>query len=226
MDMPAKYEDLTDVLAEVSRSVPDNRFIWCMAADGFETIVSCRKGLLLGGALSPWFLRNTGTFWYDVPDTMWMSKPHVALIERAIAPLLEWIPLMEDIAKTGDSMLLVTQEISGELVRTLSVNSLRGALKCSAVRLADDLHGYRLPGVDALGKPAKAPPREANGLPKADEAWIRRTATVLFPDSDEEWGVSLSDVAIISVGGDSYDEQQDRLRFLVRAIQAPRTKSA
>src|SRR5437867_12637900 len=110
MDRAEEYRDLLEVLAEVRRSVPDNRSIWGMAADGFETTVSHRHGLLLGGAWSPHFLRDTGTSWWDVPWTMHLWNPRVVVIEKAREPLPAWLPLMEAIAQAGESLLLVTED--------------------------------------------------------------------------------------------------------------------
>src|SRR4051794_14756138 len=104
------YSDLSDILAEVMPGVPDNRFIWCVAADGFETTVSRRQGLILGGAWSPHFLRDGADSWWDVPWTMRLWAPRILAIEKAAAPLQQWLPLMEAVAKAGESLLIVTRE--------------------------------------------------------------------------------------------------------------------
>ena len=227
MNMSIKYEDLMGMLAEVRRSVLDNRFIWCVAADGFETSVSYRTGLLLGGALSPYFLRDDGWGWDEVPWVMWLRRSRLVVIENAIAPVSEWVPLMEEIAKNDESMLIVTQEISGELVRVLLVNSLKGTIQCSAAGFAEDHQIDSLCAATFLGKPAKnAIPKRVNKLPVADEVWIRRDATVVFSPSEENWRSSENNIAVIAVGGENCDEQRDRLRFLVREIQSPMEKSA
>jgi len=90
--MSAEYSDLRDVLAEVSRNVADSRLIWCTTADGFETTVSSRRGLILGGAWSPHFLRDREAAWWDVPWTMKLQAPTIVTIEKAVMPLSEWMP--------------------------------------------------------------------------------------------------------------------------------------
>ena len=217
--MSKEYSDLLDILAEVTPSVPDSRYIWCVAADGFETTVSHRQGLILGGTWSPRFLRDGGDFWWDVPWTVRLWVPRIVTIEKAIMPLPQWLPLMEAIAKAGESLLVVTREISTELLQTFIVNSLKKSLSCCVVRVAENLHGYGLPATSVPWEFVEAPSRTSDVLPQAAEAWIRRTATVLFPASDNEWRLSVSDVTIISVGGENHDDQQDRLRFLVKTIQ-------
>jgi hypothetical protein len=235
MNVPDVHEDLKVVLSEVRRSVPDDRYIWCVPADGFDTTVSSRKGILLGGSWSPLFLRGIPSFgmpyselgWCNVPYTMFLSNPYVAAIEEeAPSCLQDWLAVMEDIAEAKGSVIVATQKApSGTLLRTMLVNSLRGSLPSCAVCRSNVLPQGLLRSVGGLSKPDKGFPSSAVGLPKADEGWIRRTASVLFSASCEDWDSMTSEVAIVSVGGDSYDDQQDRLRFLMREIQLPSPKS-
>ena len=58
-------------------------------------------------------------------------------------------------------------------------------------------------------------------LPLIREAWIRRTASALFPDEGEAapFGSALQDFAVIETGGENYEDQRDRLRFFMRELQ-------
>lgn len=217
--MADRYGDLLDTLAEARAGVPDSRFVWCMAAEGFETTLSRRRGLILGGAWSPHFLRDGREVWWDVPWTVRLWTPRIVTVEKAVAPLPQWIPLMEAVVAAGESLLVVTREISTELLQTVIVNSLKKTLSCCAVRAAENLPGYGMPGGGLPWDFADAPPKSPGRLPQAAEAWVRRTATVLFPATADDWRFSASDVAVISVGGEDHEDQQDRLRFLVKAIQ-------
>lgn len=216
--MSGEYNDLLNILAEVRSRVADSRFIWCVAADGFKTTVSHRRGLILGGAWSPHFLRDRGTFWWDTPWTVHLRMPTIVEIERAVTPISDWIPLMETIAQAGESLLLITSEVSPELLHTFIVNSSKETLACCVVRIAKDLPGWKRPA-DKPWRIAETPPRTAGLLAKAAEAWIRRNATVLFPSQDSEWDSVVNDITVISVGGKNQDDQHDRLRFLVETIQ-------
>jgi hypothetical protein len=219
MMMIKEYNDLLAILAEIRLSVADSRFIWCVAADGFETTVSHRQGLILDGAWSPHFLRDRGSFWWDVPWTVNLRMPTIVRMERALTPISEWIPLMEAIAQAGESLLLVTREVSTDLLHTFIVNSLRETLACCVVRAAEDLSGLVLSAANTSWGFVEAPPRTARLLPKAAEAWIRRNATVLFPSQDSEWRSIVNEITVISVGGKNQDDQHERLRFLVETIE-------
>jgi hypothetical protein len=216
--MSSEYSDLLYILADVRRNVADSRLIWCTTADGFETTVSSRRGLILGGAWSPHFLRDREAAWWDVPWTMNLRAPTIVTIEKAVMPLSEWLPLMEAIAQAGTSLLLVTRDVSTELLRTFIANALKETLSCCVVQIAEDLAGWGVPVISTPWGVLGTPPKKANGLPQAAEAWIRRTATVLFPAPASEW-LPAQDITIISVGGRNHDNQHDRLRFLVEEIQ-------
>jgi hypothetical protein len=208
-----------DTLAEARAGVADGRYVWCVAADGFETTVSHRRGLILGGAWSPHFLRDGREVWWDIPWTVRLWAPRVVAVERAVTPLPQWLPLMEAVVAAGESLLVVTREMPTELLQTFVVNSLKKTLACCAVRGAESLSGYGMPAAGVPWDFADAPPKSPGRLPQAAEAWVRRTSTVLFPASPNDWRSSVSDVAVISVGGEDHEDQQDRLRFLVKAIQ-------
>jgi hypothetical protein len=125
---------------------------------------------------------------------------------------------MEAVAQAGTSLLLVTRDVSTELLPTFIVNALKETLSCCVIHIAEDSTGWSVPVISMPWGVLGTPPKKANGLPQAAEAWIRRTATVLFLAADSEW-LASQDITIISVGGKNNDDQHDRLRFLVETIQ-------
>ncbi|HSE97302.1 MAG TPA: hypothetical protein VLD57_03460 [Blastocatellia bacterium] len=219
--MSEDYDDLLSVLAEARRSVGDSRLIWCVSADNFETTVSHRRGLILGGAWSPRFLRDRTAFGWDVPWTVYLYAPSILIIDKAVAPFAEWIPLMEAQAQARESLLLVTREVSTELLRTFIVNYLKETLACCVIRYDESLHGWGVPAPNGPWEYRGSPPSQADLLPRAAEGWVRRTSTVLFPSAESQWQSVTTDIAVISVGGENHEDQQDRLRFLMKEIQEP-----
>ncbi|HET9532100.1 MAG TPA: hypothetical protein VFQ92_17200 [Blastocatellia bacterium] len=132
--MSQGYSDLMDILAEVRRSVGDNRLIWCVSSDDYETTVSHRRGLILGGAWSPRFLRDNGAFGWEVPWTMYLRAPSILMIDKAVAPIAEWIPLMEAKAQAREALLVATKEVSTEMLHTFIMNSWKQTLACCVIR--------------------------------------------------------------------------------------------
>jgi hypothetical protein len=215
----AEYTDLLNTLDEVIARVPDGRFVWCVAADGFETTISQRRGLILGGAWSPHFLRDAADLWWDVPWTMRLWAPRIVTITKADMPVGDWLPLMEAVAKAGESLLMVTRDVSTEVLQTVVVNALKKTLSGCVVRAAESISGYGMPASGVPWEFVDVPPKTNERLPQAAEAWVRRSATVLFPKIESEWQSFDSEVTIISVGGENHEDQIERLRFLVKRIQ-------
>jgi hypothetical protein len=212
------YPDLLETLAAVHQQTHSPRAIWCAPAVGFETTVSTRRGVLFGGAWSPAFLHDTTSATpLGVPWVVILAGGvRLALVESATAPVGAWVSLLEAVQEANESFLLLAQVIDRTLLRTLSVNAAHGGLTCCAARLSA---GGSDDGIWD-GGPNIPPPPSPKGLPLAAEAWIRRSATVVFPaDSSSNIG-RLEDVSVIAVGGQSLESQQQRLRYLVQAVEA------
>jgi hypothetical protein len=214
--------DLLTLIAQARRQVADDRYIWCSAADGFESQIKQRRGLLLGGALSPHFLREAGVMWSEIPWTVRLLRCRVAVCTDAAVqePLAEWLPLLEGAAKAGETVLVVTETMGSEMLMTLVVNLLKGTLGVCAARPARTRYGHPEPGIESLGKPATTPPQNHERLPLVAEAWIRRSAAALFPGAADGMPSSaLQDFAMIETGGENHEDQYDRLKFLMGELQ-------
>jgi hypothetical protein len=220
--MDDDHPDLLTLISEARRLVTDDRYIWCCASDGFDSCCVQRRGLLLGGALSPHFLRDTSEMWSEIPWTMRLYHCRVVVCDKAARePLKAWLPLMEGVAGAGESLLVVTETIDSELLHTFIVNSLKGSLRVCAVRPVRDRYGNPAPGVESLARSCATPPTQRDQLPRLGEVWIRRTATALFPSADEAAlaAAALQNFAVIETGGENHEDQYDRLRFLMRELQ-------
>ena len=206
------HSDLLATLQQVRSSVPDDRHIWGAIADSFETVSIPRRGLLLGGAHSPLFLRDRAAS-ADVPWTVTLRNARVLPCEPdALADFRVWLPVLETAAKTRESLLFVTTTIDPEFLRTLLVNLLQNTLSAC---VAHPLAGR------AAGRALNAPPAQLNEWPLFAEARVRRSASVLFPaDAEAAATPHLADLAEIRVGGRNFDDQMDRLRFLSERTRA------
>lgn len=94
-----------------------------------ETTLEVVEGMQFDrGYVSPYFITN--------PDKMEavLEEPLILLCERKITLMADLIPLLEQIAKNAQSLLIVAEEIEGEALATLVVNKIRGVLSCVAVK--------------------------------------------------------------------------------------------
>src|SRR3990172_1001477 len=80
------------------------------------------------GYLSPYFINSP-----DKQITV-LENPYVLLHEKKIANIRDLLPLLELVAKAGRPLLLIAEDVEGEALATLVVNTLRGILKTCAVK--------------------------------------------------------------------------------------------
>src|SRR6201747_709717 len=80
------------------------------------------------GYLSPYFINN------PEKQTATLDNPFVLLFDKKISNIRDLLPTLEQVAKSGRPLLIVAEEVEGEALATLVVNTLRGILKVVAVK--------------------------------------------------------------------------------------------
>ena len=80
------------------------------------------------GFLSPYFVNNADK------QSVVLEDPFILLYDKKISAIREVLPLLEHVAKLGKPLLVVAEEVEGEALATLVVNTLRGVLRSCAVK--------------------------------------------------------------------------------------------
>ncbi|MCU0976811.1 MAG: chaperonin GroEL, partial [Steroidobacteraceae bacterium] len=80
------------------------------------------------GYLSPYFINNQQN------QTSELDNPLILLYDKKISNIREMLPLLEGIAKSGKPLLVIAEDVEGEALATLVVNTIRGIVKVSAVK--------------------------------------------------------------------------------------------
>ncbi len=80
------------------------------------------------GFLSPYFITDPGSM------ECVLENPYILIHEKKISNLMEFVPLLEKIATTGKSFVIIAEDVEGEALAALVVNRLRGSLQCAAVK--------------------------------------------------------------------------------------------
>ncbi len=118
-----------ELIAEAMEKVGKDGVITVEEAKGTETTVEVVEGMQFDrGYLSPYFVTN--------PDTMEvvLEDPFILLHDKKISAIKDLLPILEKVAQSGRSLLVVAEDVEGEALATLVVNKLRGTLRVAAVK--------------------------------------------------------------------------------------------
>src|SRR6516165_3387996 len=80
------------------------------------------------GYLSPYFINN------PEKQVALLDNPFVLLFDKKISNIRDLLPTLEGVAKAGRPLLIIAEEVEGEALATLVVNTIRGILKVVAVK--------------------------------------------------------------------------------------------
>jgi chaperonin GroEL len=98
-------------------------------AKGTETAVDVVEGMRFDrGYLSPYFISDPPKMQAAIDDAV------ILIYEKKITTMTDILPVLEEIAKSGKSLLVVADDVEGEALATLVVNKVRGVLPCVAVK--------------------------------------------------------------------------------------------
>jgi len=116
-------------IADAMERVGQDGVITVEEAKGTESELVVVEGMQFDrGYLSPYFVTDS-----EKMETV-MSDPLILLYDKKIATMKSLVPTLENVAKTGRSLLIIAEDIEGEALATLVVNKMRGALKVAAVK--------------------------------------------------------------------------------------------
>ncbi|WP_455555095.1 chaperonin GroEL [Comamonas sp.] len=80
------------------------------------------------GYLSPYFINN------PEKQAAILDNPFVLLFDKKISNIRDLLPTLEQVAKAGRPLLIIAEDVEGEALATLVVNTIRGVLKVVAVK--------------------------------------------------------------------------------------------
>ena len=122
-------ETIGNIIAEAMNKVGKEGVITVEEAKGMETTLDVVEGMQFDrGYLSPYFVTD--------PEKMVavLEDVYILLNEKKISNMKDMLPILEQIAKMGKPLLILSEDVEGEALATLVVNKLRGTLKCCAVK--------------------------------------------------------------------------------------------
>ena len=116
-------------IANAMKKVGNDGVITVEEAKSLETELEVVEGMQFDrGYISPYFVTDADKMRVEMED------PYLLIYEKKLSALQELLPLLEAVVKTAKPLLIVAEDVEGEVLATLVVNKLRGGLKVAAVK--------------------------------------------------------------------------------------------
>src|ERR1700730_11739195 len=122
-------ESIGKTIADAMEKVGKEGVITVEEGSGLDNELDVVKGMQFDrGYLSPYFINNQQSQTADLDD------PFILLHDKKISNVRDLLPVLEGVAKAGKPLLIVAEEVEGEALATLVVNTIRGIVKVVAVK--------------------------------------------------------------------------------------------
>ena len=122
-------ESIGQIIADAMKEVGKEGVITVEEGSGLDNELDVVKGMQFDrGYLSPYFINNQQSQTADLDD------PFILLHDKKISNVRDLLPVLEGVAKAGKPLLIVAEEVEGEALATLVVNTIRGIVKVVAVK--------------------------------------------------------------------------------------------
>ncbi len=122
-------EDIGQIIADAMDKVGKEGVITVEEGSSMHNELDVVEGMQFDrGYISPYFANQKEGM------TAELENPYILLHDKKISNIRDLIPLLEKVSKSGRSLLIVAEDVEGEALATLVVNTLRGILKVCAVK--------------------------------------------------------------------------------------------
>jgi len=122
-------EAIGRIIADAMAKVGKEGVITVEEGSGLDNELDVVEGMQFDrGYLSPYFINNQQTMSVE------LENPLILLYDKKISNIREMLPILEGVAKGGRSLLIVAEDVEGEALATLVVNTIRGIVKVAAVK--------------------------------------------------------------------------------------------
>jgi chaperonin GroEL len=121
--------DIGKIIADAMNKVGKEGVITVEEGSTLENELDVVEGMQFDrGYLSPYFVNNQDNMSAE------LDGPYILLYDKKISNIREMLPVLEGVAKAGRPLLIIAEDVEGEALATLVVNTIRGIVKVSAVK--------------------------------------------------------------------------------------------
>ena len=122
-------EEIGSLIADAMERVGSDGVITVEEAKGMENELEVVEGMQFDrGYLSPYFVTDA-----EKMETT-LNDPLILIFEKKISQMKALVPMLEQVARAGRSLLIIAEDVEGEALATLVVNKIRGTLNVAAVK--------------------------------------------------------------------------------------------
>jgi chaperonin GroEL len=122
-------QNIGDIIAKAMEKVGKDGVITVEEGSGLENELDVVDGMQFDrGYLSPYFVNNQQTMSVE------LENPLILIHDKKISNIRELLPVLEAVAKQGRPLLIIAEDVEGEALATLVVNTIRGIIKVAAVK--------------------------------------------------------------------------------------------
>ena len=117
------------IIADAMDKVGREGVITVEEGSGLDNELDVVEGMQFDrGYLSPYFINNQDSMSAE------LEEPYILLCDKKISNIRDMLPVLEAVAKSGKSLMVIAEDIEGEALATLVVNNMRGIVKVAAAK--------------------------------------------------------------------------------------------
>jgi chaperonin GroEL len=122
-------ESVGTIIADAMEKVGKEGVITVEEGSSLENELDVVEGMQFDrGYLSPYFINNQDNMSAEI------EEPYILIYDKKVSNIRDLLPILEGVAKSGKPLLIVAEDVEGEALATLVVNSIRGIVKVCAVK--------------------------------------------------------------------------------------------
>jgi len=122
-------DNIGNIIANAMEKVGKEGVITVEEGSGLDNELDVVEGMQFDrGYLSPYFINKQDKMVAELDD------PFILLVDKKISSIRDLLPLLEQVAKASRPLVIVAEDVEGEALATLVVNTIRGIIKVAAVK--------------------------------------------------------------------------------------------
>ncbi len=122
-------EAIGSIIAEAMEKVGKEGVITVEEGSSLQDELDVVEGMQFDrGYLSPYFINNQDKMHAE------LESPFILICDKKISNIRDILPVLEEVSKAGKPLMIIAEDVEGEALATLVVNSMRGILKVVAVK--------------------------------------------------------------------------------------------